>query len=495
MSDTPTPDLQAKASDPNTPATELQQLATNPALRPLIAKNPTAYTGLLDWMAAKNEPEVMTALREREQMFQSGMAIQMPSDSLRPHVEEPPQKEPPLGEPTSEFAAAQAPENPETSESNDSQPDSKSSNPASSDSEPPVPESPNSEPSAPETSDSAPSGSESPNPEPSAPESSPAPDASLETPLENEASEPDAQTTPAVPPNPAESSAPQRTSIFPENTLPAASTPPADATTLLPPVPAMPPAPVGEATPSANVPTVGFQPAEFPPQSYPPQGYAPNPNTPLAGAMPVATPPAPQKEQSNTLLWVIFGVLLVLVVGLSVALMLAFLGRATNDSENNPQPQASTSAEANPKENAEPEETSPAPAEKKPEPQQTEREVVAPAPDGAYNATSFTTKTGNTTCSITAGIVICAVKDHEAQIGPCDSSTSAVASIEDGEAEVSCQIKDIYTPSGNVLEYGESIASGDFACTSDHDFTSCWNIYTGKGFQIARQMYRDFQVD
>lgn len=72
-------ELRAKASDPSTPGLDLQQLATNAELRPLIAKNPAAYTGLLDWLVNKNEPEVLAALRERQAAFEAGQTMPMPS--------------------------------------------------------------------------------------------------------------------------------------------------------------------------------------------------------------------------------------------------------------------------------------------------------------------------------------------------------------------------------------------------------------------------------
>ena len=72
-------ELRAQASDPSTPGLDLQQLATNAELRPLIAKNPAAYTGLLDWLVNKNEPEVLAALRERQAAFEAGQMMPMPT--------------------------------------------------------------------------------------------------------------------------------------------------------------------------------------------------------------------------------------------------------------------------------------------------------------------------------------------------------------------------------------------------------------------------------
>lgn len=95
-------ELRAQASDPSTPGLDLQQLATNAELRPLIAKNPAAYTGLLDWLVNKNEPEVLAALRERQAAFDAGQMMPMPSLPLPlPGSSEPP--------PPSEPANSEAP--------------------------------------------------------------------------------------------------------------------------------------------------------------------------------------------------------------------------------------------------------------------------------------------------------------------------------------------------------------------------------------------------
>lgn len=87
-------ELRAQASDPSTPGLDLQQLATNAELRPLIAKNPAAYTGLLDWLVNKNEPEVLAALRELQAAFEAGQMMPMPSLPLPGPSETPTPSEP-----------------------------------------------------------------------------------------------------------------------------------------------------------------------------------------------------------------------------------------------------------------------------------------------------------------------------------------------------------------------------------------------------------------
>lgn len=76
------PQLLAKAADPATPQEELRQLAGNAELHPILAKNPNAYPGLLDWLVSKNDPVVMQALWERQQMAAQNPAIPMPTQPL-----------------------------------------------------------------------------------------------------------------------------------------------------------------------------------------------------------------------------------------------------------------------------------------------------------------------------------------------------------------------------------------------------------------------------
>ncbi|WP_129587601.1 variant leucine-rich repeat-containing protein [Actinomyces minihominis] len=58
--------LEAEASNPRTAPVRLQELANNyPRLRPLIAMNPTAYPGLVQWLADLNDPAINVALAQR----------------------------------------------------------------------------------------------------------------------------------------------------------------------------------------------------------------------------------------------------------------------------------------------------------------------------------------------------------------------------------------------------------------------------------------------
>ncbi len=59
--------LEIEAANPAIDPGRLRDLAANhSALRPLIAMNPAAYPGLLDWLASLNDPAVNVALQQRK---------------------------------------------------------------------------------------------------------------------------------------------------------------------------------------------------------------------------------------------------------------------------------------------------------------------------------------------------------------------------------------------------------------------------------------------
>lgn len=400
-------ELRAQASDPSTPGLDLQQLATNAELRPLIAKNPAAYTGLLDWLVNKNEPEVIAALRERQAAFEAGQMMPMPTFPLPGSSTEP------------------------------------------------TP----SEPEALVTSDSATTPTESAT-------------AQTETPVTPDSTAiPTTGETPSVSPN--------RTSILGQH--------PAD-TTVLPPQSA----PV-----SAPVPTSGLPPS-YPPNAAPNQGAGMGsygtPVTaqtqymaPVTGNIPVMSPtPAPYtpmaaKPKSNTVLWVIFSVLLVAVIGMVVAIVLVMTGVIGGgyDQPDTDSPKAASDAAGE----------TPTATEKTPD-RESPRQTVAPAPAGAQNIQSFVTETGDSTCQVDGDELICQVRNLVSSVVGCEPNLdSLVISMRDGDPVTTCQPNQDYSPSGGVIPHDAAMTYSDFACESTYNGTQCWNTITGKGFFFAKQDY------
>lgn len=76
-------DMQRQAADPHTPLSTLQSIAQDyPALRPVLALNPSTYPGLLEWLRDLDEPEVNQALAERARREAASEAL--PDEVVEP---------------------------------------------------------------------------------------------------------------------------------------------------------------------------------------------------------------------------------------------------------------------------------------------------------------------------------------------------------------------------------------------------------------------------
>ena len=117
----------------------------------------------------------------------------------------------------------------------------------------------------------------------------------------------------------------------------------------------------------------------------------------------------------------------------------------------------------------------------------TEEPVKYPAPAGAITVDSFSSPSGNITCSFTADGVSCGIGESDwAEDGyaSCSGSKVGVLSASKDKAGQSCESA---APSGgNALAYGAAATKGDFACHSTQDGISCWNTKTGQSFALAR---------
>ena len=76
-------DMQRQAADPHTPLSTLQSIAQDyPALRPVLALNPSTYPGLLEWLRDLDEPEVNRALAKRARREAASEAL--PDEVVEP---------------------------------------------------------------------------------------------------------------------------------------------------------------------------------------------------------------------------------------------------------------------------------------------------------------------------------------------------------------------------------------------------------------------------
>ena len=117
----------------------------------------------------------------------------------------------------------------------------------------------------------------------------------------------------------------------------------------------------------------------------------------------------------------------------------------------------------------------------------TEEPVKYPAPAGAITVDSFSSPSGNITCSFTADGVSCGIGESDwAEDGyaSCSGSKVGVLSASKDKAGQSCE--SAAPAGGNALAYGAAATKGDFACHSTQDGISCWNTKTGQSFALAR---------
>ena len=138
--------------------------------------------------------------------------------------------------------------------------------------------------------------------------------------------------------------------------------------------------------------------------------------------------------------------------------------------------------------NTTPSTSSSAPAQATPSPSATTEEPVKyPAPADAITVDSFSSPSGNITCSFTADGVSCGIKESDwAEDGyaSCSGSQVGVLSATKDKAGQSCE--SAVPGGGNALAYGAAATKGDYACHSTQDGISCWNTKTGQSFALAR---------
>lgn len=460
------PDAILAVADPNTSADDLRLIAAaRPDLHTAIAGHPNAYAGLLDWMEALGNPEVVAAVAQRR-AFDAGAVppsapTPQPTDASTQTfvdaIEQPDTQvqEPAVDEPVSEAE--------ETEEGESEQADAKE--PETEETEEVAVESQQiAEYTAPDA-DSDAIASEGIDAE------QPAPEQVKETPV--------------------------RQSIFPESTvnaedgdhttvLPTVNDPQASETDSFPAVdqgaqyaqtPAYAPTHPQSTMPTQGQMSVGYMPAGAIPQ----QGYQQPMN--YQGQYPVQeVPMQPAKNSTNKSLVIILALLAVIAIVLAIGVAGAFAGWFNSGSSSDTSADSMTqSAQTHTQTPEQPQSAKPEVKEK------------YPAPSNAEVADTFSAPSGNIICTLGGNMVSCQINETHwtgaAGYEVCGDNRGALFTVDSKNTNYACA--NIAPPMNgkyiSSLAYGSYVKNGNVACISTQDGISCWNTISGKSFAIARE--------
>jgi len=114
--------------------------------------------------------------------------------------------------------------------------------------------------------------------------------------------------------------------------------------------------------------------------------------------------------------------------------------------------------------------------------------VKAPAPDGAREMTSFTSPSGNITCTLGDDQVSCTIKEYSFNAnGPsCSNNSTPFTATVTTQTSAGGSCQTAFKASGTTLAYNSSAKHGVFACTSTEEGVTCWNTLNGQGFTVNR---------
>ncbi|MDO4665593.1 MAG: hypothetical protein Q4A71_05255 [Actinomycetaceae bacterium] len=110
-----------------------------------------------------------------------------------------------------------------------------------------------------------------------------------------------------------------------------------------------------------------------------------------------------------------------------------------------------------------------------------------PVKPGYHQAAEFASPSGNIMCNLKDGVK-CVIREHDlAGTAHCRDGEAVFATISGEQATLSCGSGGVPMPA-NVLDYDQSAANGNFACTSRKDGVTCWDLKKGTSFTIARKV-------
>lgn len=498
------PDAVLAVADPNTSADDLRLIAAvRPDLHTAIAAHPNAYAGLLDWMEALGNPEVVAAVAQRR-AFDAGAVspsapTAQPTDaSTQTFVDAIEQPDTRVHEPAKDVTLepTQVEEEPETTVDHVTlQPETVVAT-----SEEPAVDEPVSE--AEETEEG-----ESEQADAKEPETEETEEVAVESQQIAEYTAPDADSDAiasegidAEQPAPEQvEETPVRQSIFPESTanaedgdrttvLPTVNDPQASETDSFPAVDqgtqyAQTPA-YAPTHPQSTMPTQGQMPVGYMPAgAIPQQGYQQPMN--YQGQYPVQeVPMQPAKNSTNKSLVIILALLAVIAIVLAIGVAGAFAGWFNSGSSSDTSADSMTQSAQTHSQT----QTTEQPQSAKPEVKEK-----YPAPSSAEVADTFSAPSGNIICTLGGDMVSCQINETHwtgaAGYEVCGDNRGALFTVDSKNTNYACA--NIAPPMNgkyiSSLAYGSYVKNGNVACISTQDGISCWNTISGKSFAIARE--------
>jgi hypothetical protein len=119
-------------------------------------------------------------------------------------------------------------------------------------------------------------------------------------------------------------------------------------------------------------------------------------------------------------------------------------------------------------------------------------------PSASARVKFFQSPSGNIGCVIGGGIARCDIQAHSWTAPPKPSSCidldygNGVEVVGGHPGEYTCAGDTVFSPSAQVLQYGDKITKNRFTCTSKTSGMRCANRNSGHGFFISRDTVRLF---
>lgn len=191
---------------------------------------------------------------------------------------------------------------------------------------------------------------------------------------------------------------------------------------------------------------------------------------------------APASQRSRGPLYFLIASATILFLVLAFIFYTLVIGQGRDLGEDQPTTPAADVTETTdtPEQTAEP---SDEPSEPADEPSE-EPTPVRPAPEGAIEATAFTTPASNIHCRINDSNVECSIYAYDyPSPGQCEGITATYSVGVEGEVDADCQY---FVRTNEIYDYGTSVARNGFACTLEQDGVTCWSEMSGHGFNLKR---------